>query len=382
MVTAAGFGRHVFPATKACRAELFPIVGADGVAKPAIVHTLQQLVAGGIERVIVVVQPRDLAVFRDLLTERVSPAQYHRLPPAARKLADELLELGRHVTFAVQERQEGLAHAVLAARPLVGEEPFLLALGDHLFMQEEGAAAGEAGAEATAAVGGAGNAAAPGASCVAQMLREYQRMGGSGCLVGLQRSALDEVSSYGTFTGTWMDSAPGASGKAAGGDRDASSHGAPVAAGRLLSISEVAEKPSPEYAREHLRLPSSAGAPSVSPRAGSGDADAAGATAAVAAAAHPDAAAALAASPRWATAFGLFVLPPAVFAAVDEMVAHNLRGASGDFELTSALEQLRRSGGLTGLVVAGRRFDIGTPEHYVRAVAAFAAQKPAAAASK
>lgn len=377
VVTAAGFGRRMFPATKACRAELFPIVGADGVAKPALVHTLQQLVAGGIERILVVVQPRDLALFRDLLTERVPPAQYHRLSPAARRYADELQELGRRVAFAVQERQEGLAHAVLAARSLVGDEPFLLALGDHLFMQNDGPAAAEASAEATAAVGGPGEGTAPGAgaSCVSQMLRQYQRMGGTGALVGLQLSTAEEASSYGTYTGTWIDGSDGERKVAAtvtGGEADAAA--LPVAAsaagssgGRyLLSISEVAEKPSPEYAREHLRLPS----PRLSVASAGTEAGAA------ATATAPDS--------QCATSFGLFVLPTSVFAAVDDMVAHNLRGSSGDFELGTALEQLRRSQGLTGLVVAGQRFDLASPEHFVQAVSAFAAQRPglAAAAAK
>lgn len=43
----------------------------------------------------------------------------------------------------------------------------------------------------------------------------------------------------------------------------------------------------------------------------------------------------------------------------------------GEFQLTSALEELRKRDGFLATLVNGRRFDIGTPEAYVQTVATY-----------
>ena len=43
----------------------------------------------------------------------------------------------------------------------------------------------------------------------------------------------------------------------------------------------------------------------------------------------------------------------------------------GEFQLTSALDRLRQEDGFLGLVVEGRRFDIGLPEHYLETLRTF-----------
>ena len=50
--------------------------------------------------------------------------------------------------------------------------------------------------------------------------------------------------------------------------------------------------------------------------------------------------------------------------------ARNLR-EKGEFQLTSALEELRKRDGFLATLMNGRRFDIGTPEAYVETVAAY-----------
>src|SRR6185437_4032419 len=48
-----------------------------------------------------------------------------------------LLELDQRLRFAVQETPDGYGHAVWCAQPFVGHEPFLLLLGDHLYVSAE-----------------------------------------------------------------------------------------------------------------------------------------------------------------------------------------------------------------------------------------------------
>ena len=42
VIPAAGFGTRLFPATKATKKELFPIIDRDGIAKPAILLIVEE----------------------------------------------------------------------------------------------------------------------------------------------------------------------------------------------------------------------------------------------------------------------------------------------------------------------------------------------------
>jgi UTP--glucose-1-phosphate uridylyltransferase len=43
----------------------------------------------------------------------------------------------------------------------------------------------------------------------------------------------------------------------------------------------------------------------------------------------------------------------------------------GEFQLTSALDRLRKEDGFLGLIIEGQRYDIGLPEYYLETVNAF-----------
>ena len=65
---------------------------------------------------------------------QVNPAAEELLGRSARRL----LDIGRRVRFVTQAAQEGFGHAVYCAREALGEEPFLLMLGDHLYRADDG----------------------------------------------------------------------------------------------------------------------------------------------------------------------------------------------------------------------------------------------------
>jgi UTP--glucose-1-phosphate uridylyltransferase len=113
--------------------------------------------------------------------------------------------MGRHVTFAIQETQEGFGHAVYCAREAVGNEPFLLMLGDHIYRSE-----GER-------------------SCARQLIEAYNQHGLS--VLGLRRTPEEKIANFGTATGVWIEEEEG-----------------------LLSVTEFAEKPTVDYARSNLRV--------------------------------------------------------------------------------------------------------------------------------
>src|SRR5512136_39031 len=102
VIPAAGFGTRLFPATKATKKELFPIIDRDGIAKPAILLIVEEALEAGIEEVIIIVQKSDLEDYHALFNEQISIENYNKLPPQFQEYSRRLLEMGRHVTFAVQ----------------------------------------------------------------------------------------------------------------------------------------------------------------------------------------------------------------------------------------------------------------------------------------
>jgi UTP--glucose-1-phosphate uridylyltransferase len=134
VVPMAGLGTRHFPASHACKKELFPIVGADGIARALFHYHLIELDAAGIDEVCLIVQPGEDAAVRHYL-EGPDEAYLKRLDshPALRREASEMRRLAEHVRFVEQRTQEGYGHAVFQTRAFAGGDPVLLCLGDHLF---------------------------------------------------------------------------------------------------------------------------------------------------------------------------------------------------------------------------------------------------------
>jgi UTP-glucose-1-phosphate uridylyltransferase/mevalonate kinase len=283
VITAAGFGTRLFPASKATKKELFPIVDRDGIAKPAILLIVEEALAAGLEEIIIIVQEHDLPDFQSFFNQQVSIENYNKLPRHFQEYSRKLLDMGEKVKFIVQRTQEGLGHAVYSAREAIGNEPFLLMLGDHIYRSE-----GER-------------------SCAQQLLDAFNQHGTS--VIGLRPTAETQLSNFGTVTGDWVD------GQA------------------LLNITEFAEKPTAEYARENLRVD------------GLSDND-------------------------YLTVFGQYIIKPQVFSYLEEHIQNNVR-ERGEFQLTSALDRLRREDGFLGLMMDGARFDIGLPDYYLETLQAF-----------
>jgi mevalonate kinase len=133
VIPAAGFGTRLFPASKATKKELFPIVDRDGIAKPVILFLVEEALSAGIEEVIIIVQENDLQDFRAFFQEQVTIENYNKLPRHFQEYAQRILEIGRRITFVTQTTQEGFGHAVYCARGAIGDEPFLLILGDNMY---------------------------------------------------------------------------------------------------------------------------------------------------------------------------------------------------------------------------------------------------------
>lgn len=283
VIPAAGFGTRLFPATKVVKKELFPIIDRDGRAKPVILAIVEEAINAGIAEVGIVVQPDDQAIFTDLFKNPPKPELFRKLSPQNQEYSQYLQDLGSKITILTQDAQEGYGHAVFCAKEWVKDEPFLLLLGDHIYASDSEK------------------------SCARQILDIYEQVNQS--VVGLTKMSAEIIHKAGCITGVWQEF------------------------NSILQVTEVYEKPTVEYASQHLRVE------------GMGE-------------------------DEFLCVFGLYLLTPKIFEFLAEHINNDFR-ERGEFQLTSCLDRLRQAEGMTGYVVQGKCFDTGLPDAYRQTIIEF-----------
>ncbi|MBC1218831.1 UTP--glucose-1-phosphate uridylyltransferase [Nostoc sp. UCD121] len=276
VIPVAGFGTRLFPATKVVKKELFPIIDQDGRAKPVILAIIEEAISAGITEVGIVVQPDDQEVFEHLLKNPPKKEFLDKLSPQNKEYSRYLEDLGSKITFLLQEEQLGYGHAVYCAKDWVKDEPFLLMLGDHIYASDIEK------------------------SCADQVLDVYKEVNRS--VVSLITTPAENLHTSGCVTGVWQE------------------------LNSTLEVTQLYEKPSIEYAQQHLRVEGMA-------------------------------------ENEFLCIFGLYLLTPKIFDFLAEHIKQNLR-ERGEFQLTSCLERLRQEEGMTGYIVKGKCFDTGLPDAY------------------
>ncbi|MCZ6680885.1 MAG: UTP--glucose-1-phosphate uridylyltransferase [Candidatus Poribacteria bacterium] len=204
VIPAAGFGTRLFPASKAIKKELFPIIDREGRSKPVIMAIVEEAINAGIEEICLVVQSRDRELFEEFFKTLPPIENFNKLSREDQEHCHYLMDLGRRITLVTQDVQEGFGHAVFCAREWTNGESFLLMLGDHLYASDNEF------------------------SCTWQILDVYDRVGHS--VVGLKVTPVEDLHHFGCATGAWRE-------------QDS-----------VLSVTEFYEKPGAEYAREHLHV--------------------------------------------------------------------------------------------------------------------------------
>jgi len=137
VITAAGRGTRQYPATNVVQKELLPIVDLDGLTRPALQIIVAEALASGVEEIGIVVGPASAEAIRQHF-QPISPSERELYAGKSWALceADRLAEMAAAITFISQPSQEGFGHAVYCAREFVGDQPFLLMLGDHLYLSD------------------------------------------------------------------------------------------------------------------------------------------------------------------------------------------------------------------------------------------------------
>ncbi len=141
VMTVAGRGTRMLPATRGMRKELLPLFyrGRTGTPMLApVAHLVVRSLWGAGVRDITLVVGSDASLLQRYLTPDPAPAE----PPASGRGDEELAALNgllRSVNFrwAIQPSPQGFGDAVLRARSQIGESPFALHAADAMLWEPE-----------------------------------------------------------------------------------------------------------------------------------------------------------------------------------------------------------------------------------------------------
>jgi UTP--glucose-1-phosphate uridylyltransferase len=137
VITAAGRGTRQYPASTAVQKEMFPLVDRDGLTKPVIQIIGEECIDSGIEEICIITGPGEEKHYRDYFRRMTdTEARTFRGKDWAILESEKLGAFGDRLHFAEQKTPEGFGHAVYQARDFVGDEPFLLLLGDHIYISD------------------------------------------------------------------------------------------------------------------------------------------------------------------------------------------------------------------------------------------------------
>lgn len=131
VIPVAGLGTRMLPATKAIPKEMLPLVD-----KPLIQYVVNECISAGIHEIILVTHSSKNSIENHFDTSFELEAILEKR--VKRQLLNDVKSIcPSHVTI-MQTRQgiaKGLGHAILSAKPLIGEEPFAVVLPDVIIDQ-------------------------------------------------------------------------------------------------------------------------------------------------------------------------------------------------------------------------------------------------------
>jgi len=204
IIPVAGFGTRLYPLTRSMKKEFIPIVDKDGLLKPVILILLEQLYDSGVDEICIVVRSdEDKKAYNQYFSSTLSDEHLSKLPKSISHYENKILEIGKIITYIIQEERKGLGHAVYQCRDFCNNGPVLLLLGDTIYSSKTKE------------------------TCSQQLINAYNKLGKP--LVSIHETPLEQVFQYGILSGEWS-----------------------TAYKNVLEVKRFVEKPSVEFAKKNL----------------------------------------------------------------------------------------------------------------------------------
>ncbi len=284
VIPVAGFGTRLYPATKAVKKDFLPVLDKDGLFKPVILILLEQLIESGIEEICLIIGEGEQEIY-DKFFQRMSDENYQKLPEEKQKYEDFISGLATKITYVYQKERKGFGHAVYQSCQFADGDPVLLLLGDMIYESYIGK------------------------TCSQQLIDAYEEYGLP--VVSMHEVPLEEVVHYGIMKGDWSDEKE-----------------------QYASLEEICEKPTIEYAQDHLKMMYKQ------------------------------------TQEKYYAVFGQYILTQDVYDILERNIREN-NLSKGEIQLTDALEEVRKQIGMIGCSIHGKSYDVGLPEMYIQTISEY-----------
>lgn len=170
VIPAAGLGTRVLPATKAQPKEMLVIVD-----KPALQYLVEELVDSGIEEILIVTGRNKNSIENHFdYSFELEKTLEENGKTELLKVVDDISRLA-NIYYVRQKKPLGLGHAIGCAEAFIGNEPFVVVLGDDIIYTDE------SGGEIPVS---------------RQLIDKYNELKG-GTILGVQEVPYDAVDKYG-----------------------------------------------------------------------------------------------------------------------------------------------------------------------------------------
>jgi len=137
IITAAARGERLYPVSDTVQKAMLPIIDADGINKPIIQIIAEEAFSSGIEEICIICAPGDekryVENFQSLHSTLLKAFKQHEWAQIQAAGIKNLLE---RISFKIQDNPRGYGDAVYLAKEFVKDEPFLLLLGDYLYVSD------------------------------------------------------------------------------------------------------------------------------------------------------------------------------------------------------------------------------------------------------
>lgn len=170
VIPAAGLGTRVLPATKAQPKEMLVIVD-----KPALQYLVEELVTAGIEEILIITGRNKGSIENHFdYSYELEKTLEENGKKSLLKIVNSISEMS-NIYYVRQKKPLGLGHAISCAEAFIGDEPFVVLLGDDIIYTDK-----EKGQSPV----------------TKQLIEKYEELQG-GTILGVQEVAKKNVSKYG-----------------------------------------------------------------------------------------------------------------------------------------------------------------------------------------